>query len=214
MPNYNNGKQSQKNIILASCKLFYRQGYTNTTTRQIAEEANVNLGLIKYYFDSKSDIAYRIYLTIRNTHTEYFSQYDYNETELFLLCSAAELKLCFSNQKFLFFYRDIFRESKLIETLHSHVETSLNKRSKKSDSYKALASACLTSIKPALVNQYISVGDNHYSSETYIRFYLEQQTYYNDIRNASSVCDFIMQELDKYELDLEDGFIPIIKKLR
>lgn len=214
MANYNKGKDTQKNILAASSRLFYKQGYNETTTRQIAEEAGINLGLIKYYFDSKADIAYHIYLKIRNIYDEAFSAQGYSDIELFLLSSAAELKLCFTNRHFLIFYRDIYRESKLVETLHSHVTESLNKNSKKSESYKILASACLTSIKPSLVNQYISAGDEHFSNETYIRFYLEQQTYFNDIRKSASVCDYIMQELDKYELDLNEGFQPVIRKLR
>lgn len=214
MANYNKGKDTQKNILAASRRLFYSQGYNETTTRQIAKEANINLGLIKYYFDSKADIAYHIYLQIRNVYDEAFSLQGYSDVELFLLSSAAELKLCFTNRNFLMFYRDIYRESKLIETLNSHVSESLNKNSKKSESYKVLASACLTSIKPSLVNQYINAGNEHFSDETYIRFYLEQQTYYNDIRKASNVCDYIMQELDKYELDLKDGFHPVIRKTR
>ena len=53
-----------------------------------------------------------------------------------------------------------------------------------------------------------------FSDETYIRFYLEQQTYYNGIRKATTICDYIMQELDKYEIGLKEGFVPYINKIR
>ncbi len=214
MANYSKGKHTQKRILEVSSKLFYEQGYNATNTRQIANEAGINLGLIKYHFDSKADIAFRIYMQIRNIFDEAFSEQDYSYMQLFLLSSAAELKLCFNNSHFLLFYRDIYRESKFLDTLHSHVTESLNKNSGKSESYKALAGACLTSIKPALIDQYINAGDNHFSDETYIRFYLEQQTYFNDIKKSTSICDFIMQELDKYELNLNEGFQPYIKKIR
>lgn len=214
MANYNKGKNTQNNILSASRILFYNQGYSQTTTRQIAEKAHINLGLIKYYFDSKADIAYHIYLQIRNVYDELFEAQGYSFVEQFLLSSAAELKLCFNDKHFLIFYRDIYREAKLVETLHSHVAHSLNKNSKQSESYKTLASACLTSIKPSLINQYINAGDNHFSDETYIRFYLEQQTCYNGIRKATTICDYIMQELDKYEIGLKEGFVPYINKIR
>ena len=118
MANYNKGKNTQNNILSASRILFYNQGYSQTTTRQIAEKAHINLGLIKYYFDSKADIAYHIYLQIRNVYDELFEAQGYSFVEQFLLSSAAELKLCFNDKHFLIFYRDIYREAKVVETLH------------------------------------------------------------------------------------------------
>ena len=81
MANYNKGKNTQNNILSASRILFYNQGYSQTTTRQIAEKAHINLGLIKYYFDSKADIAYHIYLQIRNVYDELFEAQGYSFVE-------------------------------------------------------------------------------------------------------------------------------------
>ncbi|HCX64956.1 MAG TPA: hypothetical protein DHN33_07090 [Eubacteriaceae bacterium] len=54
-------KQSAADRIYHSAKgLFYERGYKKTTTRHITREADANLGLIKYYFDSKKVIAYRV----------------------------------------------------------------------------------------------------------------------------------------------------------
>lgn len=39
--------------MAASLEIFSDEGFAGTTTRQIAARANVNLGLIKYYFGSK-----------------------------------------------------------------------------------------------------------------------------------------------------------------
>lgn len=50
------GKETKASIISAARELFFEQGYHKTTTRQIAERANTNLGLISYYFSSKSEI--------------------------------------------------------------------------------------------------------------------------------------------------------------
>lgn len=47
-------KQGTKEKILDGAqKLFLEHGYTKTTMRMIAQEADVNLGLIPYYFEKK-----------------------------------------------------------------------------------------------------------------------------------------------------------------
>ncbi|MBI9012177.1 MAG: TetR/AcrR family transcriptional regulator [Clostridiales bacterium] len=45
------------NVLKASVKLFESNGYINTTTRMIAEEAGVGRGHLSYYFPKKEDIA-------------------------------------------------------------------------------------------------------------------------------------------------------------
>lgn len=47
---------TEQKIIMAANKLFIRKGYTATGTRDIADEANINLALINYYFDSKENL--------------------------------------------------------------------------------------------------------------------------------------------------------------
>lgn len=51
-------------IIDSAKKLFITQGYIKTTTRQIAKDADVNLGLISYYFKNKKNIAMIVYQDI------------------------------------------------------------------------------------------------------------------------------------------------------
>ncbi|MBV7276596.1 TetR/AcrR family transcriptional regulator [Clostridium sp. PL3] len=53
--------ESKDMIMEAAKKLFFEKGYNKTTTREIAETANVNLGLIPYYFKKKGRIAQIIY---------------------------------------------------------------------------------------------------------------------------------------------------------
>lgn len=214
MANYNKGNNTKNVILDVSKRLFYNQGYSNTTTRQIAEEAEVNLGLIKYHFDSKADIACSIYLGIRDYYDEEFRNQGYKDTELYLISSISELILCFTNLNFRYFYRDIYKENKLENTLKSHISKYLDNQTTNASSYKILAASCLSKIKPALVDQYIEAGENHFSNETYIRFYLQQQTHFNTIENSDYLCDFAMQEIDKYDIHLEENFTPVIKKLR
>lgn len=47
---------SEDKIKEAARTVFYKKGFAATRTRDIAEEANINLGLINYYFRSKSKL--------------------------------------------------------------------------------------------------------------------------------------------------------------
>ncbi len=44
---------TEQKIIKAASKLFTQKGYAATKTREIAEEAGINLALLNYYFGSK-----------------------------------------------------------------------------------------------------------------------------------------------------------------
>jgi AcrR family transcriptional regulator len=47
-------------IYKAAKQLFYEHGYYGTTTRDITSKSKTNLGLIKYYFNSKKVLAYKM----------------------------------------------------------------------------------------------------------------------------------------------------------
>ena len=51
-----NRDEIEKDIIAASKKLFIEKGYKSTTMRDIATEANVNLAMMNYYFQSKDKL--------------------------------------------------------------------------------------------------------------------------------------------------------------
>ena len=47
---------SRERILTRALDIFSERGFDGTTTREIAARAGVNLGLIKYYFDSKEKL--------------------------------------------------------------------------------------------------------------------------------------------------------------
>ena len=49
-------KSKRTKIVNALFKCIYKDGVKNVTIRKIAEEANVNLGIIHYYFKTKENI--------------------------------------------------------------------------------------------------------------------------------------------------------------
>jgi AcrR family transcriptional regulator len=62
MATYSKGNITNKAIIDAGKKLFYEKGYVATYCNDIAAEANVNPGLIYYYFKTKGAIAEKIFI--------------------------------------------------------------------------------------------------------------------------------------------------------
>ncbi len=56
-------EQSKKQILEAAKKLFGQQGFKATTTRQIAEAADVGDGTIYNYFKNKADIYVQLLMT-------------------------------------------------------------------------------------------------------------------------------------------------------
>ncbi len=47
---------TEEKIKIAARKVFYKKGYAATRTRDIAEEADINLALLNYYFRSKQKL--------------------------------------------------------------------------------------------------------------------------------------------------------------
>jgi AcrR family transcriptional regulator len=47
---------TRERILAAALQVFAERGFDGARTREIAERAGANLGLIKYYFDSKEQL--------------------------------------------------------------------------------------------------------------------------------------------------------------
>ena len=56
------GSERRDKIIQVSVTLFEKKGFRSTTMREIAKKTGLNQGSLYYYFKSKSDILYEIYL--------------------------------------------------------------------------------------------------------------------------------------------------------
>jgi AcrR family transcriptional regulator len=64
MPRKSNAKAKRAEISQALYRCILKNGYLNTTTRDIAREANLNKGLIHYYFESKEGILEELFANI------------------------------------------------------------------------------------------------------------------------------------------------------
>lgn len=61
MGNYKNGLETRNHIYNTAKKLFIEKGFSETTVRDIAENANVKVGMINYYFESKDELGCSIH---------------------------------------------------------------------------------------------------------------------------------------------------------
>ena len=50
------GEATREKILAAALEIFSERGFDGARTREIAERADANLGLIKYYFDTKEQL--------------------------------------------------------------------------------------------------------------------------------------------------------------
>lgn len=70
--------KTQQKIYDEGKKLFYSQGYYNTTVREITKKANANSGLFNYYFKNKYNLAIQIcneiFYKIKKIVEEYFPE--------------------------------------------------------------------------------------------------------------------------------------------
>nr|WP_315395152.1 CerR family C-terminal domain-containing protein [uncultured Duganella sp.] len=50
------GEQSRERLLLSAMRLFGQQGFSKTSTREIAQAANANVAAISYYFGDKAGL--------------------------------------------------------------------------------------------------------------------------------------------------------------
>lgn len=60
MPRASHAIERRAEIIAAAIKVLARDGITETTTRKIAAEAEVNQATLRYYFGSKDDLLFAV----------------------------------------------------------------------------------------------------------------------------------------------------------
>ena len=53
-------RDTEKDIIRAAQKIFQEKGFKETTMRDVAAEANVNMAMLHYYFRSKENLFFLV----------------------------------------------------------------------------------------------------------------------------------------------------------
>jgi AcrR family transcriptional regulator len=117
-------KKAKEKIIDAALELFYHQGFSGTTVREIAKEADVNVALISYYFGGKKGLLEQLmvqfyegyFLTIENEEETLAEASDHVSMRKRLLqVIEASFEYLFNSYKMTrFIYRELTMDSMLI----------------------------------------------------------------------------------------------------
>ena len=177
------GEETKNRILFVARDLFYEYGFHKTTARMISEKANTNLGLLNYYFKNKNEMGLIIYSSIRDRFDELIAEYfpDMDELTLFLFSSTLELYLCITNEKYgNFFHEFIGGEPKNRRFIQEHISDVFCRYSSEyaqTPEYTMLATISISAIKPAVVD-YVLNHKGEIKTDTYLRYYLEQQLHF------------------------------------
>ncbi|MCK9170463.1 MAG: TetR/AcrR family transcriptional regulator [Treponema sp.] len=213
MSNYTKGITAKKKILSTARRLFYEKGYTTVTIREIARDAQMNLGLITYYFPGKDEIGLTVYLDIRTGFSvcvrEIFP--DLDGVRYFLIESAIELLLSIRNPKFGMFFLQMSGETSFKEKVNTIIVSTLLKYTvDKNISQRALISSLsIMATKPALI-EYALKNPGKIDLDTYLEYYLEAQIY--QFNMDKSLAKTILDDLHKYYIDVGDNFTPVMVK--
>lgn len=70
------GEQSRERLLLAAMRLFGQQGFSKTSTRQIAQAANANVGAISYHFGDKAGLYEACFVALCTPNRDNIALYD------------------------------------------------------------------------------------------------------------------------------------------
>jgi AcrR family transcriptional regulator len=209
--------QVKKEYILNACKeLFYKHGYKTTTVRMISREANINLGLINYYFDGKVEIGSTIYRNIRLGFKAliYENEPDISEMDFFFFASSVELYLCLKNPNYGRFFVEITYEESVHQIWQDVLTENFEKFAldKNSKAYPELPAISISAIKRSLVRH--SLDSVEKDIDTYLLFYLEQQFHYFGMDKAKLKAVNYLDMIKKYHIDIASNLTPIFIKIK
>lgn len=119
----------REEILKAANGFFMKQGYTKTSMRQIAQEANVSLGLVSYHFNGKREMAMEVLQIVFGKIKKVAQMYVDQNKDPFLY-SALLVRLnynVFSSPRYLQFYKDVLRDDIFFDVItKSGIDTYMN----------------------------------------------------------------------------------------
>lgn len=128
MATYKNGIESKQKILSTAKALFYVHGFQKTTIAMIAEEAEVPLGLINYYY-KKNELLGAIYhdfitILIENIKLQCGSNLE-NQLQQHIILVKLFYKIIFSDKSNKNIYHLILKNELITEDSHALVRRSL-----------------------------------------------------------------------------------------
>ncbi len=214
MAKYSKGQLTKNHIMKTAQELFYKYGYENTSTRLISKNSDTSLGLISYYFSSKSNIAIDIYNEIRKKRIDMIEAAGYTKFTPFfnLMGAGVQFITLYKNKAYSDFFLKLSSEPDFYKYTYNNVIHALRRYMRKNTSEENYLLACVTLVNmaPAVINA-VHDPNNHISLETSLRYYLTQ--YILLWGEDSGLCEKVINELNMYYIDMVDNFTTIFTKI-
>ncbi|MDR0838982.1 MAG: TetR/AcrR family transcriptional regulator; helix-turn-helix transcriptional regulator [Oscillospiraceae bacterium] len=214
---YSKGTETKNCILRAATELFFEEGYSATTMRQISDRAGTNLGLLKYYFNGKGELALTVYRNLRGSFDALVDESDLRpeSEDMFLFSSAVELYLCLESPEYGRFYHEISGEPEVHTKIQEKISAALMRHAANrglTDHYIVLACTSIAAIKPAIVGYARSCPPEKYiPTGEYLLYYLRQQLHFLG-EDGVRAEDFVAL-LEKYYITVAKNFTPIMVKI-
>jgi len=119
--------RTKDKIISKAIELYNERGFSNVSSRDIAQSLNMSHGNLEYHYKNKEEILHAIYARMKNEVSEYFSEID-PSMEPFAQFDKLLKKLDHFQNKYLFFNLDIIEISRQFPKLKKKVETTIQIR--------------------------------------------------------------------------------------
>lgn len=81
-PTRHDGEQSRERLLRAGLALFAQQGFSKTSTREIAEAAQTNIAAISYYFGDKAGLYRAVFFEPQGCPAKAIARYDSTDLTL------------------------------------------------------------------------------------------------------------------------------------
>lgn len=214
---YSNGISTREDILQSARELFFRQGYKATTTRQISEHSQANLGLIKYHFNAKATIGLTIYQEIHDALWDWAGQNSTTAAEQLLMGTAAIIKLAFSSEEFSRFYMELLEEPQaqdhLMERLNTIVQKHyIAKRHALNADHALFLQICLFGAQINTIRYAASRPEQISNPELFLLDFMQLSIELLNIEDADTVRARSLSILWGHNFSLDANMHPIIEK--
>lgn len=119
--------RTKEKIISKAIELYNERGFSNVSSRDIAQELSMSHGNLEYHYKNKEIILHAIYARMKSEVSTYFSEIDPSQ-EPFKQFDTLLKKLDHFQSKYLFFNLDIIEISRQYPKLKKKVETTIQIR--------------------------------------------------------------------------------------
>lgn len=203
---------TRNKIIHSARKLFFTNGFEETSVRSIVTDADVALGLFNHYFSSKNELAA---VVLRQIWSEFdvlisqFFQQDTLENYLLQVLCTLRLQTKFPQYAALMIGDGIFDYNvscvkDIYDKVHPGNTTPLYQ--------KIILGNSILGIQQNLVNLGVQYPET-YPFSLLAEYYIRQYVYFLDAENPDEIVRNTLSSFQKYHISLADSYTPIFARI-